>query len=114
MRVDANVSVNRIGSPLGTRCEIKNLNSVRLLQTAIGQYARPARPMTDRAESERRRQIRHYISHPKALLQRETRGLNEATGETYSLRSKEAAEDYRYMPDANLPAMVITPVRATC
>jgi aspartyl-tRNA(Asn)/glutamyl-tRNA(Gln) amidotransferase subunit B len=43
-------------------------------------------------------------------LKQETRGLNELTGETYALRSKEEAEDYRYMPDSNLPALVVPPV----
>ncbi|ORX38272.1 biosynthesis-related protein [Kockovaella imperatae] len=93
LRIDANVSVNRPGEAWGTRCEIKNLNSLRFLQQAI--------------KSERLRQIAHYTSQPGIPLQRETRGVNEVTGETYSLRSKEDAMDYRYMPDANLPAMVI-------
>lgn len=43
-------------------------------------------------------------------LKQETRGLNELTGETYSLRSKEEAEDYRYMPDSNLPALALDQV----
>ncbi|RXK42267.1 aspartyl/glutamyl-tRNA(Asn/Gln) amidotransferase, B subunit [Tremella mesenterica] len=94
LRVDANISVNRIGQPFGTRCEIKNLNSVRFLQQAL--------------VSERRRQIEHYTTSSQPL-QQETRGLDETTGETYSLRSKEDAEDYRYMPDSNLPAMIIPP-----
>lgn len=58
---------------------------------------------------ERRRQIAHYESTAEPLRQ-ETRGLNEMTGETYALRSKEEAEDYRYMPDANLPALIIDEV----
>ncbi|GFZ52056.1 carbon-nitrogen ligase with glutamine as amido-N-donor [Saitozyma sp. JCM 24511] len=94
LRVDANVSVHRPGTAFGTRCEIKNLNSVRFLQTAI--------------EAERRRHIAHYETNSEPLRQ-ETRQLDESTGETYALRSKEEAEDYRYMPDANLPAMIIDP-----
>ncbi|BEJ00419.1 hypothetical protein CcaverHIS631_0502760 [Cutaneotrichosporon cavernicola] len=93
LRVDANVSVRRPGAPFATRCEIKNVNSVRFLQQAI--------------EAERRRHIAHYEGNPGVPLKQETRGLNELTGETYSLRSKEEAEDYRYMPDSNLPALAL-------
>ncbi|WVQ72704.1 glutamyl-tRNA(Gln) amidotransferase subunit B, mitochondrial [Cryptococcus sp. DSM 104548] len=93
LRVDVNVSVHRHGEPFGTRCEIKNINSVRFLQVAI--------------ESERRRHIAHYTSSPSVPLPQETRGFNELTLETFSLRSKEEATDYRYMPDSNLPAMII-------
>lgn len=115
LRVDANVSVRRIGQPFGTRCEIKNLNSVRFLQTAIGGYSCQAMGYNRlrSAEFERMRHIRHYESSGEPLRQ-ETRGINELTGETYSLRTKEEAEDYRYMPDANLPAMLIDPVSAFC
>ncbi|WVR09360.1 glutamyl-tRNA(Gln) amidotransferase subunit B, mitochondrial [Kwoniella sp. DSM 27419] len=95
LRVDVNVSVHRPGTPFGTRCEIKNINSVRFLQAAI--------------ESERRRHIAHYTSAPDVPIKQETRGLNELTLETFSLRSKEEATDYRYMPDCNLPAVVIDP-----
>lgn len=99
MRIDVNVSVHKPGTPFGTRCEIKNINSVRFLQQAI--------------ESERRRHIRHYESDPSTPLKQETRQFDEVAGETYGLRTKEDAEDYRYMPDANLPAMVIEPVGQT-
>ncbi|WVQ81820.1 glutamyl-tRNA(Gln) amidotransferase subunit B, mitochondrial [Cryptococcus sp. DSM 104549] len=95
LRVDVNVSVHKPGTPFGTRCEIKNINSVRFLQAAI--------------ESERRRHIAHYLSTPSLPIAQETRGFNELTLETYSLRSKEEATDYRYMPDSNLPAMAIDP-----
>ncbi|RSH77257.1 uncharacterized protein EHS24_003565 [Apiotrichum porosum] len=95
LRVDANVSVRRPGQPFRTRCEVKNINSVRFLQQAI--------------EAERKRHIEHYETQPGVPLRQETRGLNEMTGETYSLRSKEDAEDYRYMPDSNLPALAIAP-----
>lgn len=69
-----------------------------------------SRSSIDISEAERKRHIRHYETTSSPLLQ-ETRGLNELTGETFSLRTKEDAEDYRYMPDANLPAMIIKPVR---
>ncbi|TXT09206.1 hypothetical protein VHUM_02680 [Vanrija humicola] len=93
LRVDANVSVRRPGEPFRTRCEIKNVNSVRFLQQAV--------------EAERARHIEHYETHPDTPLRQETRGLNELTGKTYALRSKEEAEDYRYMPDSNLPAIAV-------
>ncbi|OXB35654.1 glutamyl-tRNA(Gln) amidotransferase subunit B, mitochondrial [Cryptococcus neoformans] len=93
LRVDVNVSVHRAGMPFGTRCEIKNINSVRFLQAAI--------------ESERLRHIAHYCTSPLEPLAQETRGFNELTLQTYSLRSKEEATDYRYMPDHNLPAIII-------
>ncbi|WVW85339.1 aspartyl/glutamyl-tRNA(Asn/Gln) amidotransferase, B subunit [Kwoniella bestiolae CBS 10118] len=96
LRVDVNVSVHRHGTPFGTRCEIKNINSVRFLQAAI--------------ESERRRHIQHYLTSPNQPIKQETRGLNELTLETFSLRSKEEAMDYRYMPDSNLPAVVVDPI----
>ncbi|PIL37405.1 hypothetical protein GSI_01099 [Ganoderma sinense ZZ0214-1] len=91
LRCDVNVSVNRVGEPPGTRCEIKNLNSVKFMMVAI--------------TCEALRQV--------ALLERgipvaqETRGFNEERAETYSLRSKEGAPDYRYMPDPNIPPLLI-------
>jgi aspartyl-tRNA(Asn)/glutamyl-tRNA(Gln) amidotransferase subunit B len=94
LRIDVNVSVHKPNTPFNTRCEIKNINSVRFLQQAI--------------ESERRRHIRHYENHED--VKQETRQFDEVKGETYSLRSKEEAEDYRYMPDSNLPAMVFEQV----
>lgn len=95
LRIDVNVSVHKPGTPFNTRCEVKNINSVRFLQQAI--------------DSERRRHIRHYESSGEPLKQ-ETRQFDEVKGETYGLRSKEEAEDYRYMPDSNLPAMVFQQV----
>ncbi|WRT68671.1 aspartyl/glutamyl-tRNA(Asn/Gln) amidotransferase, B subunit [Kwoniella shivajii] len=95
LRVDVNVSVHRHGTPFGTRCEIKNINSVRFLQAAI--------------ESEKKRHISHYLTSPSIPLKQETRGLNELTLQTFSLRSKEVATDYRYMPDSNLPAISVDP-----
>ncbi len=86
MRADVNVSVRRPGEPLGTRCEIKNVNSVRFLQQAI--------------EYEARRQI--DIIEDGGKIDQETRLFDAAKGETRSMRSKEEAHDYRYFPDPDL------------
>ncbi|KZT05563.1 Glutamyl-tRNA amidotransferase B subunit [Laetiporus sulphureus 93-53] len=91
LRCDVNVSVHRNGSPFGTRCEIKNLNSVKFMMVAI--------------TSEVRRQI-DLLESGQSVAQ-ETRGFNEDRAETYLLRSKEDAPDYRYMPDPNLPPLLI-------
>ncbi len=90
-RCDANVSVRRPGAPLGTRCEIKNLNSFRFLQQAI--------------DYEVRRQI-ELLEDGGAVVQ-ETRLYDAARNETRSMRSKEDAQDYRYFPDPDLPPLVI-------
>src|SRR5581483_355593 len=82
MRVDANVSVRRPGDPLGTRCEIKNLNSVRSLGRAI--------------EYEARRQVDLITAGER--VHQETRHWDEEAGRTRAGRSKEQAEDYRYFP----------------
>ncbi|MGQ0559866.1 MAG: Asp-tRNA(Asn)/Glu-tRNA(Gln) amidotransferase subunit GatB, partial [Sphingosinicella sp.] len=86
MRADVNVSVRRPGDPLGTRCEIKNVNSVRFVQAAI--------------ELEASRQV-DIIESGGAIVQ-ETRLFDPDKGETRSLRSKEEAHDYRYFPDPDL------------
>ncbi len=91
-RCDANVSVRRAGdATLGTRCEIKNLNSFRFLEKAI--------------EHEARRQI-ELIEDGGSVAQ-ETRLYDSDKGETRSMRSKEEAHDYRYFPDPDLPPLVI-------
>ncbi|HKU85710.1 MAG TPA: Asp-tRNA(Asn)/Glu-tRNA(Gln) amidotransferase subunit GatB [Casimicrobiaceae bacterium] len=90
-RCDANVSVRRAGEPLGTRCEIKNLNSFRFLAQAIA--------------FEARRQI-ELIEDGGSVVQ-ETRLYDPARDETRSMRSKEDAQDYRYFPDPDLPPLVI-------
>jgi aspartyl-tRNA(Asn)/glutamyl-tRNA(Gln) amidotransferase subunit B len=90
-RCDANVSVRREGEPLGTRCEIKNLNSFRFLAQAI--------------EFEARRQI-ELIEEGGTVVQ-ETRLYDPSRDETRSMRSKEDAQDYRYFPDPDLPPLVI-------
>ncbi|KAI0638469.1 Glutamyl-tRNA-Gln amidotransferase B subunit [Trametes polyzona] len=91
LRCDVNVSVNRRGGPPGTRCEIKNLNSVKNMMVAI--------------TCEAFRQIA-LLDRGVPVLQ-ETRGFDEEKAETYSLRSKEDAPDYRYMPDPNIPPLLI-------
>src|SRR5450755_3465925 len=86
LRADVNVSVRRPGEPLGTRCEIKNVNSIRFIGQAI--------------ETEARRQI--GIIEDGGAINQETRLFDPAKGETRSMRSKEEAHDYRYFPDPDL------------
>ncbi len=90
-RCDANVSVRRPGAPLGTRCEIKNLNSFRFMQEAI--------------DFEVRRQI-ELLEDGGEVVQ-ETRLYDPDRHETRSMRSKEDAQDYRYFPDPDLPPLAI-------
>ena len=86
MRCDVNVSVRKPGGELGTRCEIKNVNSIRFVKQAI--------------EYEARRQIEVIESGGKIV--QETRLFDPGRGETRSMRSKEEAHDYRYFPDPDL------------
>ena len=86
LRADVNVSVRRPGEPLGTRCEIKNVNSIRFIGQAI--------------EYEARRQI--AIIEDGGTIDQETRLFDPGRGETRSMRSKEEAHDYRYFPDPDL------------
>jgi aspartyl-tRNA(Asn)/glutamyl-tRNA(Gln) amidotransferase subunit B len=86
LRADVNVSVRRPGEPLGTRCEIKNVNSIRFIGQAI--------------ETEARRQI--AILEDGGEIEQETRLYDPSRGETRSMRSKEEAHDYRYFPDPDL------------
>jgi aspartyl-tRNA(Asn)/glutamyl-tRNA(Gln) amidotransferase subunit B len=91
-RCDANVSVRPAGeTKLGTRCEIKNLNSFRFMQQAI--------------EFEVRRQIE--LLEDGGTVMQETRLYDADRNETRSMRSKEDAQDYRYFPDPDLPPLVI-------
>src|SRR5437588_12894429 len=83
LRADVNVSVRKPGAPLGTRCEIKNVNSIRFVGAAI--------------EHEARRQIE--IIEDGGKIDQETRLFDPNKGETRSMRSKEEAHDYRYFPD---------------
>jgi aspartyl-tRNA(Asn)/glutamyl-tRNA(Gln) amidotransferase subunit B len=93
MRCDVNVSVRKPGAPLGTRCEIKNVNSVRFVMQAI--------------EYEARRQIE--ILEDGGRIDQETRLFDNAKGETRSMRSKEHAHDYRYFPDPDLLPLELDP-----
>ncbi|MBD8552918.1 Asp-tRNA(Asn)/Glu-tRNA(Gln) amidotransferase subunit GatB [Rhizobium sp. CFBP 8762] len=86
MRADVNVSVRRPGEDFGTRCEIKNVNSIRFVGQAI--------------EYEARRQI--GILEDGGTIDQETRLFDPGKGETRSMRSKEDAHDYRYFPDPDL------------
>jgi aspartyl-tRNA(Asn)/glutamyl-tRNA(Gln) amidotransferase subunit B len=91
-RCDANVSVRRSGGQLGTRCEIKNLNSFRFMEQAI--------------EFEAKRQIE--ILEDGGKIVQETRLYDPDNDETRSLRTKEEAHDYRYFPDPDLLPLVIS------
>ena len=91
LRADVNVSVRRPGEPLSTRCEIKNVNSIRFIGQAI--------------EAEARRQV--AIVEDGGTVVQETRLFDAAKGETRALRSKEEAHDYRYFPDPDLLPLVL-------
>lgn len=94
MRFDINTSVAPVDSTeLGTRTEVKNLNSFRSVERAV--------------EYEIKRQIK--VLEKGEAVRQETRGWNDATGETTAQRSKEAAQDYRYMPEPDLPPIHLAP-----
>jgi len=93
LRADVNVSVRRPGGELGTRCEIKNLNSVRFVMKAI--------------EIEARRQV--ALIEGGGRVELETRLFDPERGETRSMRSKEEAHDYRYFPDPDLLPLTLDP-----
>ncbi len=90
LRADVNVSVRKPGGEFGTRCEIKNINSIRFMGQAI--------------EYEARRQI--AILEDGGEIEQQTRLFDPAKGETRSMRSKEEAHDYRYFPDPDLLPLV--------
>jgi aspartyl-tRNA(Asn)/glutamyl-tRNA(Gln) amidotransferase subunit B len=92
LRADVNVSVRKPGAPLGTRCEIKNVNSIRFIGQAI--------------EHEARRQIE--ILEDGGHIEQETRLFDPNKGETRSMRNKEEAHDYRYFPDPDLLPLELT------
>ncbi len=92
LRADVNVSVRKPGDKLGTRCEIKNVNSIRFIGQAV--------------EVEARRQI--DIIEDGGTIDQETRLFDAAKGETRSMRSKEEAHDYRYFPDPDLLPLEFT------
>ncbi|TXH35470.1 MAG: Asp-tRNA(Asn)/Glu-tRNA(Gln) amidotransferase subunit GatB [Rhodospirillaceae bacterium] len=91
MRCDVNVSVRKPGDPYGTRCEIKNVNSIRYVAQAI--------------EHEARRQIE--IIEDGGTIKQETRLYDPNRGETRPMRSKEEAHDYRYFPDPDLLPLIL-------
>ncbi len=91
MRADVNVSVRRHGEPFRTRCEIKNVNSIRYVTQAV--------------EVEARRQV--AIWEAGGTVDQETRLFDPQRGETRSLRTKEDAHDYRYFPDPDLLPLVL-------
>ncbi len=86
LRADVNVSVNKPGNELGTRCEIKNLNSFKFIHAAIVYESKRQIKLIEQGES----------------VNQETRLFNTQSGETRSMRSKEDAHDYRYFPDPDL------------
>ncbi len=91
MRADVNVSVRKHGEPFRTRCEIKNVNSIRFVMQAV--------------EAEARRQI--GVWEAGGTVTQETRLFDPGRGETRSMRSKEDAHDYRYFPDPDLLPLVL-------
>jgi aspartyl-tRNA(Asn)/glutamyl-tRNA(Gln) amidotransferase subunit B len=93
LRCDANVSVRRPGDPYGTRCEIKNLNSVRYVMQAI--------------DYEARRQVE--LLEEGGRVAQQTRLFDAGHGVTRPMRSKEEAHDYRYFPDPDLLPLVLDP-----
>ncbi len=93
MRCDANVSIRPIGSTeFGTKVEIKNMNSISNVKRAIESEVIRQTEMTEKGE----------------VFYSETRGFNALKGNTFSLRSKEAANDYRYFPEPDLPPFVVS------
>jgi aspartyl-tRNA(Asn)/glutamyl-tRNA(Gln) amidotransferase subunit B len=93
MRADVNVSVRKAGEPFRTRCEVKNVNSVRFVMLAI--------------EAEAKRQI--GVWEDGGTVEQETRLYDVGRGATRSMRSKEDAHDYRYFPDPDLLPLVLEP-----
>ena len=91
-RCDANVSIHKHGEPLGTRVELKNINSFRFVEKAI--------------EFEIARQ--EVVLESGGRIVQETRGWDEKAGKTFTLRSKEGAADYRYFPEPDLPPLVLS------
>ncbi len=89
MRFDVNTSLAKPGEPLGTRTEVKNLNSFRSVERAVEYEVKRQAKLLDKGEK----------------VVQETRGWNDATGETTGQRSKEEAKDYRYMPEPDLPPL---------
>ncbi|KAG9303732.1 hypothetical protein G9A89_018629 [Geosiphon pyriformis] len=92
LRCDLNVSVHELGAPFGTRCEVKNLNSIKFLMAAT--------------DVEIERQVSSLENG--IPIGPETRGFDVARGKTFRLRTKETSTDYRYMPEPDLPNLILT------
>lgn len=92
LRCDVNLSIRQLGQPMGTRTEMKNLNSFQSVQRAI--------------EGEYRRQV-EAMEQGESIVQ-ETRRFDQATGQTYPMRRKENAQDYRFFPEPDLPPVTLT------
>lgn len=95
LRCDVNVSVRQTGGAHGVRCEIKNLNSVRFMMHAITYEV----------------QRQFAIIQGGGVVEQESRGFDEARGTTFLMRGKADAPDYRYMPDPNVPALIVSDER---
>jgi aspartyl-tRNA(Asn)/glutamyl-tRNA(Gln) amidotransferase subunit B len=94
LRVEANVSLRPRGTePLGTRTEVKNMNSLRAVERAIAYEIERQAAVLDAGEQ----------------LRQETRGWDDGTGATYLMRSKESSDDYRYFPEPDLPPLHLDP-----
>ncbi len=93
LRCDANVSLRRPGEPLGTRTEVKNMNSVRSVERALAYEIERQRALLERGEP----------------VVQQTRHWDERRGVTFASRSKEEAEDYRYFPEPDLVPVEVTP-----
>lgn len=92
LRCDVNLSIRRPGQPMGTRTEMKNLNSFQSVQRAI--------------EGEYHRQV-EAMEQGQCIVQ-ETRRFDQGTGQTYAMRRKENAQDYRFFPEPDLPGLILT------
>jgi aspartyl-tRNA(Asn)/glutamyl-tRNA(Gln) amidotransferase subunit B len=95
LRADVNVSVRGVGEEMGTRCEIKNVNSIKFIQQAI--------------DYEAKRQI--DVIENGELINQETRLFDPRKGITRSMRGKEDSHDYRYFPDPDLPPLIVSAER---
>ena len=92
LRCDVNLSVRRPGSPMGTRCELKNLNSFKFIEKAI--------------EYEKKRQIEAILAGEEIV--QETRRFDESSQRTYSMRKKESQSDYRFFEEPDLPPICLS------
>ena len=92
LRCDVNLSVRRPGEPLGTRCELKNLNSFKFIEKAI--------------EYEKKRQIEAILAGEEIV--QETRRFDESSGKTFSMRKKESQSDYRFFEEPDLPPICLS------